>query len=211
MVATSAAPNRLAPYLSEPKKTLPALPASAEGRSALLSDAVFAAVLALQGQLKHHDPEVVQKAAEMILDFEKTRLRHGRRVVGTERPPVLEPLPPLEPLPQPHPPTPSPFGGGGERTANRANPLDVFIDKVRAELQSQEDAEGTGVIVSRAQAEECARYIRANMHDTPLPPAGRRCHEDNATPAGRGEKIGPGRVVSPPQAGKVDEHPDAHR
>ncbi len=149
MVATSATPNRIAPYLSEPARTLPPLPASAEGRSALLSDAVFAAVLALQGQLTHHDPKVVQTAAGMILDFEKTRLRHGRRVAGTERPPVLEPLPPLDPLPVP-------AARGEARPVNRADPFEVYVERVREVLQSWEDEDGFDITITRAEAREYA-------------------------------------------------------
>jgi hypothetical protein len=149
MVATSTIPNRIAPYPSEPAKTLPPLPASAEARSALLSDAVFAAVLALQGQLTHHDPAIVQKAAEMILDFEKTRLRHGRRVAGTERPQVLNPLPPLDPLPVP-------AARGNARPVNRADPFDVYVERVRQVLQSWEDEDGFDITISRGEAREYA-------------------------------------------------------
>ncbi len=58
----AATPNRIAPYLSEPQKTLPALPATREGREAVLTDAVFAAIAALQGLLTHADPKVVRDA-----------------------------------------------------------------------------------------------------------------------------------------------------
>ncbi|MEO2091582.1 MAG: hypothetical protein ABGY75_19170, partial [Gemmataceae bacterium] len=84
MTATTS-PNRIAPYLSEPADVLPP-PATPEDREAVLTDAVFAAIAALQGLLTHSDPKVVMKAAEMILNLETTRQRHGRPVIGMERP-----------------------------------------------------------------------------------------------------------------------------
>lgn len=86
MIATTS-PNRVATYFDQPRKTLPPLPATPEARKEALADAVFAAVFALQDQLTHPDPEVVYRAATSILDFEKTRLRHGREVAGTAAPP----------------------------------------------------------------------------------------------------------------------------
>ncbi len=178
MVATTSA-NRVAPYLSEPKKTLPPLPATPEARQALLSDAVFAAVLALQAQLTHHDPAVVQKAAGMILDFEKTRLRHGRPVAGTAPPSPLEPLPPVAPLPPLDPvcggdaplrPNTRPeltpilptaadvhYEFDSEFDAPPADPIYPELDeeavgRVRAQLQQWADEHGTGEVVSRERA-----------------------------------------------------------
>jgi hypothetical protein len=182
MVATSATPNRIAPYLSEPARTLPPLPADPAARSALLSDAVFAAVLALQGQLTHHDPAVVRKAAEMILDFEKTRLRHGRAVAGTIPPSPLEPLPQLDPLPQSHPPAPSPMRREGERSVNRADPFEGYVDQVRQALQSWEEEDESGITVSSEHAREFAvglidreRMRRAGVA-VPPPAADARFH-----------------------------------
>ncbi len=89
MTATTSATraNRVAPYFDEPRKTLPPLPATPEARTEALADAVFAAVFALQDQLTHPDPNVSLRAAVELLDFEKTRLRHGRDVAGTTPPP----------------------------------------------------------------------------------------------------------------------------
>ncbi len=198
MTATTS-PNRLAQYLDAPQKALP--PATPESREALLTDAVFAAVAALQGLLAHEDPRVVMRAAEMILSLETTRQRHGRPVIGMERPeePLVFAATSGSGILEPHPPAPSPTRRGGERAVNHANPLDGFIEKVRQELQRQEDAEGTGVIVTRAQAAECARYIQANAHNTPLnqPPAGRRCHGERP---GNRNLPRSGILAAPPRA-----------
>jgi hypothetical protein len=165
---TSVTPNRIAPYLSEPAKCQPPLPSTREGREAVLSDAVFAAIAALQGLLTHSDPKVVMKAAEMILNLETTRQRHGRVLIGMDAEPERGPHTPYAILPDPH----TACANHTPRATNHANTLNVFIEKVRAELQSQEDAEGTGVVVSHAQAEECARYIQANMRQTRHQPVG---------------------------------------
>ncbi len=162
MVATSAVPNRIAPYLSEPAKTLPALPADPAARRAVLSDAVFAAVLALQAQLVHHDPKIVQAAAGMILNFEMTRLRHGRPVAGTadECGPHTACAGPEEP----HTPC-------ADHTPDDlpAEPDDGQIEAVRKSFQKRADAAGTGEVVSWEQAKQAARdglaLIRGGMHE----------------------------------------------
>jgi hypothetical protein len=193
----TATPNRLAPYLSEPQKIV--MPGTREGREVVLADAVFAAIAALQGLLAHPDPKVVMRAAEMILNLETTRQRHGRVMIGLDLP---QEQPVFAATERSGRASTAPAGRGEERTVNRANPLDEFIEKVRKELrgpdttceiarfpgfpkvvseplQAQEDAGGTGVVVSRAQAEECARHIHANAHRTPpfdSAPPNRGCH-----------------------------------
>jgi hypothetical protein len=189
MVATSTTPNRIAPYLSESQKI--EIPATREGREAVLADAVFAAIAALQGLLTHADPKVVMRAAEMILNLETTRQRHGRVMIGMELPECgpHTACAEIEPLAERAEHTP--------KAVNHADPLDVFVEKVRAELQSQEDADGTGVIVSREQAEECARFIQANAHCTPPfdpTPPGRGCHEP---PARRERPMAPRQPLAP--------------
>jgi hypothetical protein len=166
--------NRVAPFLDEPRKQLP-LPMTPATREAVLTDAVFAAVAALQGLLTHPDLKVVMRAAEMILNLETTRQRHGRKVIGMDRPECGLHAP-YAGEQEPHTTCPD----HTPKATNLADPLDVFVEKVRAELQSQEDAEGTGVVVTREQAEECARFIQANAHRTPLfdpTPADRRRHD----------------------------------
>ena len=63
---------------------LPELPATARGRGQLWSDTVFHAVAALRLQLTHRDAAVVAAAANSILELERTRIRHGRLVAGSE-------------------------------------------------------------------------------------------------------------------------------
>ena len=161
MVATSAAPNRIAPYLSEPKKTPPPLPATPEARQTALADAVFAAMLALQAQLTHRDPEVVRKAAGMILDFEKTRLRHARPVAGTHQPsPVLEPLPPLDPLPA------QPLFAANDPSREAMDefddePFEETVERIRSEMRIIQEEYGPFHILSLDRAEEYARHERA--------------------------------------------------
>lgn len=106
MTATATS-NRVATYFDEPRKTLPPLPTTPEARKEALADAVFAAVFALQDQLTHPDPDVAFRAATSILDFEKTRLRHGRDVAGTTNPTpdMSELLEELRTTPAEEPPT----------------------------------------------------------------------------------------------------------
>ncbi len=90
MTATTAA-NRVATYFDQPRTQppppLPPLPTTPEGRQAVLADVLCAALLTLRAELADADLWVRHKAAVEILDFEKTRLRHGRDVIGTTPPP----------------------------------------------------------------------------------------------------------------------------
>ncbi len=74
--------NRLG--FDSPPAELPALPQSARERGRLWSDTVFLAVLALKKQLTHRDADIVAAAANSILELERTRMRHGTRVAGSE-------------------------------------------------------------------------------------------------------------------------------
>jgi hypothetical protein len=165
MTTTSATTNRITPYLSEPKKTLPPLPATPEARQTALADAVFAAVLALQTQLTHHDPAIVQKAASVILDFEKTRLRHARPVAGTHQPsPVLEQLPELEPLPE-LPPLPGSAAFAASEPADEFDdePFEETVERIRAEMQAVQGKHGGLQILTPDTAEQVARHIRGRQ------------------------------------------------
>jgi hypothetical protein len=187
----AAIPNRVAPYLSEPKKTLPQVPPTREGREAVLTDAVFAAITALQGLLTHHDPKVVMRAAEMILNLETTRQRHGRQLIGMG----LEcgPHTPCAELPEPHTAcadhTPDiPFDLPDE-------PDDELIEVVRSGLQEDADAKCTGEKVSWAKAKQAARdglaFLRKQVNGTgegdptgsPGPRASRPLRNAGGTPA----------------------------
>jgi hypothetical protein len=64
--------NRIATHLDTPAD-----------RSRVWSDALFAAVAALQDQLSHPNAEIVREAATLLIDLEKTRLRHDRPLSGT--------------------------------------------------------------------------------------------------------------------------------
>lgn len=99
---------RVAPmYYDTPPKTLPPLPTTPAERQKVMADAIFASVLALQGLLTDRDPHVVMKAAGMILDVDKTQIRHGRRVSGTGHPCPLDPLPGMPGYESPTKSTPS--------------------------------------------------------------------------------------------------------
>ena len=76
--------NRLGAHFDTVPAGLPELPQSARERGQLWSDAVFQALLALQKQLTHRDAAVVAAAANSILELERTRIRHGRSVAGSE-------------------------------------------------------------------------------------------------------------------------------
>ena len=74
--------NRITKHLDTP----PAPPADTRGRYEFVSDAVLRAVAAVTRLLDDDDPAIVLKAAKMILDVEKTRMRHGREVHGAPDP-----------------------------------------------------------------------------------------------------------------------------
>ncbi len=76
--------NRIAAHFDSPPAELPQLPASARERGRLWSDTVFQAVAALRLQLTHRDTAVVAAAANSILELERTRMRHGKLVAGSE-------------------------------------------------------------------------------------------------------------------------------
>jgi len=87
--------NRIARHLDAP----PAPPTDTRGRYEFVSDAVLRAVAAVTRLLDDDDPAVVLKAAKMILDVEKTRMRHGREVHGAPDPESVERREMLGPLP----------------------------------------------------------------------------------------------------------------
>ena len=87
--------NRIARHLDAP----PAPPTDTRGRYEFVSDAVLRAVAAVTRLLDDDDPAVVLKAAKMILDVEKTRMRHGREVHGAPNPESVERREMLGPLP----------------------------------------------------------------------------------------------------------------
>jgi len=92
MIATR---NRIARHLDAP----PAPPTDTRGRYEFVSDAVLRAVAAVTRLLDDDDPAVVLKAAKMILDVEKTRMRHGREVHGAPNPESVERREMFGPLP----------------------------------------------------------------------------------------------------------------
>jgi hypothetical protein len=143
--------NRVSPYLNDPP-----------ARQEVLGDAVIAAVVALQGLLRHDDPAVVLKSAAMILDLERTRLRHDRPISGTE--PTTRPAPPVEPET-----TIEPHGG-----VNLADPMIQYIEQVRKFLQNEVDAEGTGEVVPWEKAEWIANRMLQKQPAPPVPTADAR-------------------------------------
>jgi hypothetical protein len=131
-----------------------------------MADAVMASVLALQGLLTNTNPNVVVKAAGMILDLDKTQMRHGRPVCGTDHPTPLE----LEPLPELAPPT-----GFGIPTSQRQDreteddePCEEVVEQFRVELQAAQDRGGGLKILTPDKAGQLARFYRSRGHN-PLP------------------------------------------
>ncbi len=82
--------NRIAGHFAPASN--PVLP-TPEGKQAAWGEAVFAAMMFYQTQLAHPDERVAERAARAIFDLEKTRLRHGREVVGTVAEAKAEPSP----------------------------------------------------------------------------------------------------------------------
>jgi hypothetical protein len=81
---------------------------TAEERQRFVAEAVARAMSAAVRLLDHDDPKVVLKAAAMLLDLEKTRLRHGRAVLEPTLP-TPPPAPVAEAEPEPEPPKAEPF------------------------------------------------------------------------------------------------------
>ena len=162
--------NRVAPRQTE----APVVPVTAAARQAAYAEAVLAAVLTLQTQLRHPDAKIARDAAIAIVDLEKTRLRHGEPVAGTHAPAaVLEPLGNLEPLGRPHASTARSTRGEEKRSVNLADPWSRFVDQVWDEMQAKSDADGGDEIISLAQAEERARVALAELRE---PAADGGCH-----------------------------------
>ena len=155
---------------STPTSELPALPTTAAGRAEFFSNAVFAAVAALQKQLTDDDPAVVREVAEAILDLEKTRLRHGREVAGVECgphtacaadsanrgcPPAGGPgTPAADAAGSPDPHTPCADHTPDESPAERAaREHREYLADLRRRMQELEDMKGSGKTVTPADAE----------------------------------------------------------
>ena len=77
--------NRCAGYFDEIQNAkLPKLPAEPKTREQIYQDAVLQSVIAMQKLLTHDNIDQRIKAAELILALEKTRMRHGSDVTGTQ-------------------------------------------------------------------------------------------------------------------------------
>lgn len=110
--------NRIARQFAPASIPVPATP---DGKQAAWGDAVFAAAMFFQARLAHPDPAVAERAALVLIDLEKTRLRHGRDLAGATVPKpkkaeLLPPLPDLPPLEETMRPT-------GRRTPEFAKPV----------------------------------------------------------------------------------------
>jgi hypothetical protein len=160
--------NRLTPFFNAP----PPLPADAATRKTALADAVFAALRALQAQLTHHDPQVVLNAATMILDLEKTRLRHARSVVGTTEP-LESSSPPSTDWDQCHIDQEEDkeearmeeedlWGGERNDPWDRSNPLEQHVETLRQYFQMAEDLHHTGRVVHR---DKLRKLVRAKLEE----------------------------------------------
>lgn len=90
--------NRIAKLLDDPPA--PTIPPREDlkGRYQFVSDAVLKAIAATTKLLDNDDPAVVLKAAKMILDLDKTRMRHGEQVHGVYKPDYLDVLQQLGPV-----------------------------------------------------------------------------------------------------------------
>ena len=157
--------------MDSPAKTPPKLPSDPAARTAALADAVFASIIALQAQLAHPDAAVVREAAGLILDFEKTRLRHDRPVTGTQQEPFFDSSDTsgasnLAP------------DGSGEKLddtddpGDEAVPDEEAVSRVREYLQQLADERGTGEQVSLDRAYRVAKRSldRARLRQTVSPP-----------------------------------------
>ena len=60
------------------------LPTSESGRKDLWGDTVLEAVMALREQLNSRNEQIVAAAANSILELERTPMRHGKLISGTD-------------------------------------------------------------------------------------------------------------------------------
>lgn len=154
--------NRISPYL-DTAKALPALPIDPAARQAIRGDAVLRTILALQGLLTSEDPAVVLKAAGMILDLEKTSMRHGREITGSV-PSISTP----EPAPEQPEISPEELSAMSEEER-----FEFYVEFTRRNMQAEYDAKGAGVVVSREEAELVVRTTLAAAGRLANPPPGR--------------------------------------
>jgi len=74
--------NRIGAHFDAPPKA--PIPKSPRARGQLWSDAIFEAVMALKNQLNSLSESVVATAATALLDLERTRMRHGQDLCGSD-------------------------------------------------------------------------------------------------------------------------------
>lgn len=130
--------NRIVQHqTSKPSSLIP--PATPAARQAVMADAFFTAILTLKSLLASDDPALALRAAELILDVEKTRIRHDRDVIGLSMTTSPEP-PPAEAVSS-HEESAQPTN---ESCVNWADPFEVFVSQTQPKLQAKMDEDGHG-------------------------------------------------------------------
>ena len=82
MVATPPV-NRIGAHFDSPPAPKHLLPKSETERGLLWSDILFEAALTLRDQLRSRNEAVAAAAANSLLDLERTRMRHGKPLAGS--------------------------------------------------------------------------------------------------------------------------------
>ena len=153
--------NRISPYLDAPQPDV-VVPTDPATREAVIGDAVIAAVIRLRQLLASDEPVVALKAAGMILDLEKTTIRHGRAITGTDTQTPSAP------------PEPTGFTPEELNEMDEEERFEFYVELAQRQLQSGEDARGAGVVVTRAMAERLVRdtLSQAQNQFVKPPPSG---------------------------------------
>jgi hypothetical protein len=129
------------------------VPTQVEIGETIRSSAIVAAIQAVQQLLNHDDPGVVLKAAGMIIDLEKTRLRHGRKACEVPQMPAASGAD----TPEFHPVTE--VAEAVEEAQEEPDSHFLFVQEFQAELQTEADRAGAGVVISWADAERQAEEL----------------------------------------------------
>ncbi len=115
---TATLPNRIAGHFAP---DLPPVPEERAERESLYQRAVLGAVAFLAGRLRHPDAAVAERAALVLIDLEKTRLRHGRKIAGTAENPCDAFDHPLSSI--------APIAGDFDPDADEVEDDDEFVDE----------------------------------------------------------------------------------
>jgi len=143
--------------------------------TAAWSEVVFSAIFTLKSLLSSQNEATALEASRLILELEKTRIRHKLPIAGTGMPSdcLARSAPATDP---PCNPTPLDVVDPDALIAmSEEDRFEYYVEIARREMQAGEDARGSGVVVSRAVAENVVRGAVAEslqLYANPPPVSG---------------------------------------